>query len=541
MKKLEFFWEFPEFKYKDILKKIIANKDFKEVSYKQIYVNSLIFLLIAKKNKYTFKTLFSKSEKPCNCNLCTNIILIIKEFFKELTKISKSLEPFWKPSYKEISEKLVTSDKIDILDFDSSSLKNPKNLSNKESLGELWSTFKFSSKGNWEKEVSGKSKNIRALKIPLKPTPVQQKILLDWVHCSRTLRNKVVSYLNENGLKDNMDWFKLRNKFVTYKTRKGIVNSEISEFERKVPSYLRALVIKNFISNVNASLTNLRNGNITHFSLNYQSKKYTKSYSLELKKSLVNFSKKEGTFKFYSTFFPEDSNSFKVGKRFMKNCKNLYDGSYDSKLHYDCVHKKWSLIILNDSSERTKVHEKIKMAAIDPGVKTFATVYDSEGNSWKAELPREKIKKLQRKIACLQSLRKTQKSINKYHRKINNTVKNFHHKLSIFLSDNYELVVLPPFESQELRAKSGNHGYNNILLNVNRHYQFSQLLSYKLNQKVSRIGEAWTSKTCSSCGNIKNDLNLEMRTYECTSCFISLDRDVNAAKNILMKTIASGI
>lgn len=42
-----------------------------------------------------------------------------------------------------------------------------------------------------------------------------------------------------------------------------------------------------------------------------------------------------------------------------------------------------------------------------------------------------------------------------------------------------------------------------------------------------------TSKTCSTCGTAKAKLPLTERTYECTPCGEVMDRDVNAARNIL--------
>ncbi|MYB64087.1 IS200/IS605 family element transposase accessory protein TnpB, partial [Candidatus Poribacteria bacterium] len=41
-----------------------------------------------------------------------------------------------------------------------------------------------------------------------------------------------------------------------------------------------------------------------------------------------------------------------------------------------------------------------------------------------------------------------------------------------------------------------------------------------------------SSKTCSSCGNKKDDLKLSERTYHCGVCGISINRDVNAAINL---------
>ncbi len=41
-----------------------------------------------------------------------------------------------------------------------------------------------------------------------------------------------------------------------------------------------------------------------------------------------------------------------------------------------------------------------------------------------------------------------------------------------------------------------------------------------------------SSKTCSRCGNIKRDLKLKDRVYECTECGLVIDRDYNAALNL---------
>ena len=41
-----------------------------------------------------------------------------------------------------------------------------------------------------------------------------------------------------------------------------------------------------------------------------------------------------------------------------------------------------------------------------------------------------------------------------------------------------------------------------------------------------------SSKTCSQCGNVKKDLKLKDRVYECTECGLVIDRDYNAALNL---------
>ena len=63
---------------------------------------------------------------------------------------------------------------------------------------------------------------------------------------------------------------------------------------------------------------------------------------------------------------------------------------------------------------------------------------------------------------------------------------------------------------RQLTYKTGD--YNHTLVAVDRFYP--------------------SSKTCSTCGAVKAKLHLGTRVYDCTSCGIVLDRDVNAARNI---------
>lgn len=66
--------------------------------------------------------------------------------------------------------------------------------------------------------------------------------------------------------------------------------------------------------------------------------------------------------------------------------------------------------------------------------------------------------------------------------------------------------------------------------------KFKLMLEYKAEwygKKVVKIGRFFpSSKTCSSCGALKQDLTLNDRVYECACCGLSLDRDHNAALNI---------
>ena len=66
---------------------------------------------------------------------------------------------------------------------------------------------------------------------------------------------------------------------------------------------------------------------------------------------------------------------------------------------------------------------------------------------------------------------------------------------------------------------------------------FYTMLEYKSNwndKKLIKIGKFFpSSKTCSSCGWINQNLTLDVRTWKCQYCGEVHDRDFNASKNIL--------
>ncbi|MHB8089808.1 MAG: zinc ribbon domain-containing protein, partial [Anaerolineaceae bacterium] len=59
-------------------------------------------------------------------------------------------------------------------------------------------------------------------------------------------------------------------------------------------------------------------------------------------------------------------------------------------------------------------------------------------------------------------------------------------------------------------------------------------------REVVRVNPANTSKTCSGCGKIFEDMNLSVRWIDC-NCGVSLNRDINAAINILKKALQNRV
>ena len=67
------------------------------------------------------------------------------------------------------------------------------------------------------------------------------------------------------------------------------------------------------------------------------------------------------------------------------------------------------------------------------------------------------------------------------------------------------------------------------------------ILSYKAEEAgtiIHGVNPAYTSQICSRCGNIV-EKDLSVRTHECPYCDLRLDRDINAAMNILKRGLGA--
>ena len=70
------------------------------------------------------------------------------------------------------------------------------------------------------------------------------------------------------------------------------------------------------------------------------------------------------------------------------------------------------------------------------------------------------------------------------------------------------------------------------------HYRFQQRLVNKTreyrNSQVIICDEAYTSKTCGCCGQLHEKLG-GSKTFRCPHCGVVMDRDMNGARNILLR------
>jgi putative transposase len=72
------------------------------------------------------------------------------------------------------------------------------------------------------------------------------------------------------------------------------------------------------------------------------------------------------------------------------------------------------------------------------------------------------------------------------------------------------------------------------------HYKFIERLESKAREygtKIIKVSEKYTTLTCTFCGNIKDDIEKTKRIKKCSKCGYTINRDINGARNILIKNI----
>ncbi len=175
---------------------------------------------------------------------------------------------------------------------------------------------------------------------------------------------------------------------------------------------------------------------------------------------------------------------------------------------------------------------------IDLGVKTLATLSDGEKfenqKHYRKSLGRIQglSKGLSRKVEGSQNWGKNTKKLAKAHYRVACQRQDTLHKMSTHVARTYALVGL---EDLNTKGMLSNHSLAQAVSDAS-FFEVQRQLLYKTEQYGGSVQlvSRWypSSKTCSSCGWIHDDLTLAERVFICHDCGLVIDRDENAAINI---------
>jgi len=182
----------------------------------------------------------------------------------------------------------------------------------------------------------------------------------------------------------------------------------------------------------------------------------------------------------------------------------------------------------------------VGIVGIDLGCKSFITLSDGSQVAHPKFLKQatKRITKAQRKLSKQKKgtpeRSKARKVLGKVFQKVNNQRNDFLHQTSRQLVSRHKTLVFEDLKIQDMVQAKPWHALNRTILDASWG-KFVFMCSYKAESaggKVITVNPKNTTKQCSRCGAlVKKDL--AERTHNCPQCLLSIDRDLNAALNIL--------
>lgn len=182
-----------------------------------------------------------------------------------------------------------------------------------------------------------------------------------------------------------------------------------------------------------------------------------------------------------------------------------------------------------------------KVVGIDLGLKDFV-VLSSDQRVQAPKFFREsqaRLKKAQqhlsRKVKGSNSYARQKRKVARVHRDITNKRRWFLHDISTKLVREYGVICI---EDLNVDGMLKNHKLAKSISDASWS-EFVRQLEYKsawYGRTLVKVDRFYpSSKTCSCCGHVNQDLVLSDREWMCTNCQTVVDRDLNAAYNIALE------
>ena len=217
----------------------------------------------------------------------------------------------------------------------------------------------------------------------------------------------------------------------------------------------------------------------------------------------------------------------------------------------ECQH--WYVSIQTEREVEELVHPSRSAVGIDMGVVRFATL--SDGTVYR---PRNAYRGMRKQLAraqrCLarrvrfsNNWQRQKRHLQRIHRRIADSRRDFLHKVSTTVSKNHATVVLEKLRVKEMSASArgtkeaprrnvrAKAGLNKAILDQGW-YEFRRILAYKetwAGGRVILVDPEYTSLRCTECGSVARGNRPSQPRFQCIECGFSEHADLVAARNIL--------
>ncbi len=234
----------------------------------------------------------------------------------------------------------------------------------------------------------------------------------------------------------------------------------------------------------------------------------------------------------------------RIGKIRLKEQKSCY---YQGRILSVTVSRrahKWFVSVTVEEEIEDPQPVAGNAVGVDLGIKTLATLSDGttfsnpRASGRRTKKLRKLSKSLSRKKKGSKNREKAKLRLARMYLKIFNIRQDTIHKLTTHLAKSHSKIVI---EDLCVSGMMKNRRLARAIADV-VFYEFRRQLEYKCQWYGSQLIIASrtfpSSKRCSSCGHKKKELSLSEREYECEECGLKIDRDLNAALNLVKVAVS---
>lgn len=203
-----------------------------------------------------------------------------------------------------------------------------------------------------------------------------------------------------------------------------------------------------------------------------------------------------------------------------------------------------SLAVEQEVAEPTPEGDVI---GVDVGIKTLATVSDGRtfDNPKSLRRAEARLRRLQKAVSRKQrgsnNRKKAVEQLRRQHYRVACIRRDSIHKATSAITKSASVIGI---ETLNVKGMMQNGRLSKALSDASLS-EFLRQIEYKARWRGAIVVKADrfypSSKTCSGCGSVRADLTLGDRTYECGSCGLEIDRDLNAAINLRALAASSAV
>lgn len=356
---------------------------------------------------------------------------------------------------------------------------------------------------------------IKSFRYRIYPTPKQERKLLTTLTTCR--------YLYNNALSERIKEYKENKKYVSYFQQANNLKENKNKYQKKVHSQVLQETLRRLDKSFSNFFRRIKNG-----------------------ESKVGFPRFKSDNRYNSFCYPQsgfgiskDGKRIKLSKigeiklKYSREVENIKTCRVTRNVD------QWFVVLTSEVEKKQETNYNDKEVGIDVGISNYLTLSNGETvdnprilKSFEKKLSREQ-RKLSKKQKGSNNKKKQKLKVIRVHRKIKNVRNDFLHKLSTNLVKDYGKIV---FEDLNIKGMLKNHKLAKHINDCSWH-TLIEMTRYKAEEagcEFVLVNAKNTSQICSNCGSIEKK-TLSDRVHKCSVCGLEMDRDHNAAINILSR------